>query len=192
MSFPILKKAELPEETVVLANRLISKCGPTWPGPRSDRFVFPSGDEISLEDFCSEVIRRAENAKAMYEFYFGATPVQLRPEFLAPNEVQLMTAADYLDLAKATIAQRGTENGYDKDEERSAPRIAALFESLTGRHLSEADVLKVLICLKLVRNENKPRQDNVVDLIGYAALLGETQAKNALHQRVGPSILNKE
>lgn len=84
---------------------------------------------------------------------------------------------DFINQAASTVDQRGTDNGYDAGQERSGAKIAELFNTLTGQSLTEQDVWTLLICLKLVRNQRKFKPDNIVDLIGYAALLGESLDK---------------
>lgn len=90
---------------------------------------------------------------------------------------------DFMNAAIETVAQRGVDNGYDAGEERSAAQIAELFNMLTGHNLSEADAWTFLIVLKLVRNRRNYRADNVVDLIGYAGLLGECLETTQRHAR---------
>lgn len=90
-----------------------------------------------------------------------------------------MKPDDFLKEALKTIATRGTDNGYDAGEERSAAQVASVFNALTGKELTERDVWLVMVCLKLVRNQRKHRTDNVVDLIGYSALWGECEEKTA-------------
>lgn len=86
-----------------------------------------------------------------------------------------MKAYEYCKNAATTMEQRGKENGYDNaKEERSAKQIAAVFNALTGRDLSEQEAWTFLICLKLVRQQRKHQEDNIVDLVAYAALLGES------------------
>lgn len=86
-----------------------------------------------------------------------------------------MKAYEYCKNAATTMEQRGRENGYDNaKEERSAKQIAAVFNALTGRDLSEQEAWTFLICLKLVRQQRKHQEDNIVDLVAYAALLGES------------------
>lgn len=86
-----------------------------------------------------------------------------------------MKAYEYCKNAATTMEQRGKENGYDNaKEERSAKQIAAVFNALTGRDLSEQEAWSFLICLKLVRQHRKHQEDNIVDLVAYAALLGES------------------
>lgn len=85
-----------------------------------------------------------------------------------------MTRPDeFLKEAIDTVRQRGTDNGYDAGQERSAAKIAAVFNTLTGHTLTEADAWTFLIVLKLVRNQRKYKHDNIVDGAGYLALLGE-------------------
>lgn len=86
-----------------------------------------------------------------------------------------MKAYEYCKNAATTMEQRGKENGYDNaKEERSAKQIAAVFNALTGRNLTEQEAWTFLICLKLVRQHRKHQEDNIVDLVAYAALLGES------------------
>ncbi len=86
-----------------------------------------------------------------------------------------MKAYEYCKNAATTMEQRGKENGYDNaKEERSAKQIAAVFNALTGRDLTEQEAWTFLICLKLVRQNRKHQEDNIVDLVAYAALLGES------------------
>ena len=86
-----------------------------------------------------------------------------------------MKAYEYCKKAATTMEQRGKENGYDSaKEERSAKQIAAEFNALTGRDLTEQEAWTFLICLKLVRQQRKHQEDNIVDLVAYAALLGES------------------
>ena len=69
-----------------------------------------------------------------------------------------MKAYEYCKNAATTMEQRGKENGYDNaKEERSAKQIAAVFNALTGRDLTEQEAWTFLICL-----------------VAYAALLGES------------------
>lgn len=86
-----------------------------------------------------------------------------------------MKAYEYCKNAATTMEQRGKENGYDgAKEERSAKQIAAVFNALTGRDLTEQEAWTFMICLKLVRQHRKHHEDNIVDLVAYAALLGES------------------
>lgn len=86
-----------------------------------------------------------------------------------------MKAYEYCKNAAATMEQRGKENGYDgAKEERSAKQIAAVFNALTGSDLTEQEAWTFMICLKLVRQQRKHQEDNIVDLVAYAALLGES------------------
>lgn len=86
-----------------------------------------------------------------------------------------MRAYEYCKNAATTMEQRGKENGYDgAKEERIAGQVAAVFNALTGRDLTEQEAWTFLICLKLVRQHRKHKEDNIVDLVAYAALLGES------------------
>ena len=87
-------------------------------------------------------------------------------------------AADLLRLAAETIEQRGKQNGYDKKEEKSAPKIATIFNAKKGADLTTLDVWDLLICLKEARLEailsnNSDPTDTLIDLISYNALKAE-------------------
>lgn len=87
-------------------------------------------------------------------------------------------AADLLRLAAETIEQRGKQNGYDKKEEKSAPKIATIYNAKKGADLTPLDVWDLLICLKEARldailsNGSDPL-DTLIDLISYNALKAE-------------------
>lgn len=87
-------------------------------------------------------------------------------------------AAELLRLAAETIEARGEQNGYDRKEEKSAPKIAAIFNAKKGANLTPLDVWDLMICLKEARlgailaNGTDPL-DTLIDLIAYNALKAE-------------------
>jgi hypothetical protein len=61
--------------------------------------------------------------------------------------------------------------------ERTAGKIATVFNALTGHNLTEADAWTFLIVLKIVRSRNgKFSADDYTDLSAYSALLGEHES----------------
>ncbi len=90
----------------------------------------------------------------------------------------MTNAADLLRLAAETIEQRGKQNGYDRKEEKSAPKIATIYNAKKGANLTPLDVWDLLICLKEARLEailanGSDPTDTLVDLISYSALKAE-------------------
>lgn len=90
----------------------------------------------------------------------------------------MTSAADLLRLAAETIEQRGKQNGYDRKEEKSAPKIATIYNAKKGKNLTPLDVWDLLICLKEARLEailvnGSDPTDTLVDLISYSALKAE-------------------
>ncbi|WP_025670617.1 DUF6378 domain-containing protein [Escherichia coli] len=90
----------------------------------------------------------------------------------------MTSAADLLRLAAETIEQRGKQNGYDRKEEKSAPKIATIYNAKKGTNLTPLDVWDLLICLKEARLEailvnGSDPTDSLVDLISYSALKAE-------------------
>lgn len=90
----------------------------------------------------------------------------------------MTSAADLLRIAAETIEQRGEQNGYDRKQEKSAPKIATIYNAKKGANLSPLDVWDLLICLKEARLEailanGSDPTDTLVDLISYNALKAE-------------------
>lgn len=90
----------------------------------------------------------------------------------------MTSAADLLRIAAETIEQRGKQNGYDRKEEKSAPKIATIYNAKKGANLTPLDVWDLLICLKEARLEailanGSDPTDTLVDLISYSALKAE-------------------
>jgi hypothetical protein len=89
-----------------------------------------------------------------------------------------MKAEEVLQLALKALKERGNENGYDKKEERTAPKIAAIYNAKKGTNLTPLDVWDLMICLKEARleailaNGGNP-VDTLVDLVSYSALKAE-------------------
>ena len=77
-------------------------------------------------------------------------------------------AAAVLDEVKGLIcSERASQYGpYDVECERSS-KIASL---LTGVELKPEHIPLILIAVKMSRETNLHKRDNIVDLVGYAAL----------------------
>lgn len=90
----------------------------------------------------------------------------------------IIKAEEILQLAAETIKTRGSQNGYDGKEERTAVKIAAIYNAKKGADLTPLDVWDLMICLKEARlqailaNGCDPT-DTLVDLISYNALKAE-------------------
>jgi len=90
----------------------------------------------------------------------------------------MTSAADLLRIAAETIEQRGKQNGYDRKQEKSAPKIATIYNAKKGANLTPLDVWDLMICLKEARLEailvnGSDPTDTLVDLISYSALKAE-------------------
>ena len=88
---------------------------------------------------------------------------------------QQLTAPDLLKQAAQLLAERGQQ--YDKSgNERSAAKIVAAFNAVTGRDLTPGEGWLFLVMLKAVRfysNTETPHRDSLEDMIAYAALHAE-------------------
>lgn len=61
--------------------------------------------------------------------------------------------------------------------ERSAARASSILTAWTGQPVTEVDVWRTLLAVKLAReSQGQFHADDYVDLASYAALLGECQA----------------
>ena len=79
-------------------------------------------------------------------------------------------------LEKAIDVQKERGKNYDKNEERSAGKVADIFNILRDKDLTEADVFLILQILKQVRycqHFDNPHEDSLLDNIAYASLFAE-------------------
>lgn len=106
-------------------------------------------------------------------------------------------AAELLRLAAETIEARGEQNGYDRKEEKSAPKIATIYNAKKGTNLTPLDVWDLMICLKEARlgailsNGSDPL-DTLIDLIAYNALKAEqilTEREEEQKKKQGDFVL---
>ena len=84
-------------------------------------------------------------------------------------------AWELCDQANKTMQERGAQ--YDKDdkqEERSIGKVVQFFNTLKGTNLTEEDGWLFMAILKMVRSQQgEYSPDSHVDLVAYAALMGE-------------------
>lgn len=85
-------------------------------------------------------------------------------------------AHTFLEEASGVMKQRAELRDAD-DGERTAAKIAEVFNAITGHKISEADAWTFLIVLKIVRSRNgKFNADDYVDMAAYSGLLGECES----------------
>jgi vancomycin resistance protein YoaR len=103
------------------------------------------------------------------------SPADLHLAHLFTPAKQPSTAPDLLQQAGQLLAERGQQ--YDKSgNERSAAKIVAAFNTITGRDLTPGEGWLFLTLLKAVRfysNTETPHRDSLEDMIAYAALHAE-------------------
>lgn len=88
-----------------------------------------------------------------------------------------MLKNDILDKAKTII--NGERQGTYGEAEDSFAVIAQMWSAYLGRKLSSSDVANMMILMKVARNSSGVyKDDNWIDICGYAALGGEIQAKH--------------
>jgi hypothetical protein len=93
-------------------------------------------------------------------------------------------ARTILQLAAETLDQRGTQYDSPDTGERSMHDIVTMFNTLTGKDLTEKEGWMFMCCLKLVRlakTHGISSTDSIVDLVGYASLISE--AENTKEER---------
>lgn len=89
-----------------------------------------------------------------------------------------MKAVEFLTTAAEIQTERGKQ--YDSPGgERSAPKIAAAFNAITGRDLTAAEVYLLLQVTKDVRQWTTAsyHHDSALDCVSYAALKAEALAE---------------
>lgn len=84
-----------------------------------------------------------------------------------------MKAYDILATGQQHLKDRGQQ--YDAPQgERSMAKTVKIFNSISGRDLSEKEGWIFMMSLKFARAmQGKPKADTYEDLAAYAALLGE-------------------
>ena len=74
--------------------------------------------------------------------------------------------------------ERGKEHT-DTEKERNMKKIVEVFNSLTGKNLSELEGNLFMVCLKLVRlNREKYHEDSFIDCINYLSLAAEFKSRD--------------
>jgi hypothetical protein len=71
------------------------------------------------------------------------------------------------EVADIISGQRQTDYG---NASESFDRIAKLWSAYLGMRVYKRDVANLMILLKVSRDRNRPKHDNMVDIIGYATL----------------------
>jgi hypothetical protein len=80
-----------------------------------------------------------------------------------------------LDKARDIVYKGGEQNSerqYGTPKE-SFGRIASIASILCNKEITDVDVAKVQIAQKLVRESYAHKQDNLIDLCGYTAILND-------------------
>ena len=80
----------------------------------------------------------------------------------------------FLESVQQTIDQRGQEYGTPAD---NLKRISTLWSMHIGFELSEYDVAIMMVMLKLARNANDHKDDNLLDAAAYLALADSVKDK---------------
>lgn len=70
-----------------------------------------------------------------------------------------------IEADEITGGSRQEDYGSPED---SFQRIADYWELYLKTHVSPVDVARMMILLKLARQEHSPKRDNLVDIAGYA------------------------
>ena len=105
-----------------------------------------AGIEVYVGRKCGKLILCAETLE----------PIEFEPESICAEADRLVTGA------------RRSTYGHPFDD---YSRTAATFNALTGYSLTPADAVTFMLCVKLSRERNAHKRDNLVDLCGYAMCL---------------------
>lgn len=93
-----------------------------------------------------------------------------------------MDKNDILDKAKTII--NGERQGTYGNAEDNFANIAAFWSTYLNREISSTDVANMMILMKVARNSSGVyKDDNYIDICGYAALGGEIAAGKELFPR---------
>ncbi|MCZ4557971.1 DUF6378 domain-containing protein [Rhodococcus maanshanensis] len=92
-----------------------------------------------------------------YTYGDGETHIPLAPRQATP----------ILDEARRIVSVRGQDYG-----ENSLPAVAAYWSQYLGQTLTGRDVGKMMVLLKIARDQHEPKDDNLVDGASYLDLAG--------------------
>ena len=87
-----------------------------------------------------------------------------------------MKSIEILQTCAAIQAERGAQYDTKGTEERSAAKVAAMFNVLRGTELVASDIYLILEFVKLSRQYSNPdrlHEDSVLDKTSYSSLWGE-------------------
>lgn len=132
-------------------------------------------NEISVDGVLVEVIEDRftikKNDGTLAWFSFGA---HWFLDKIHDAEPTYLTKEQILDKAKSIIS--GERQGTYGHAENSFAVIAQMWTAYLGKDLTSADVANMMILMKVARNSSGVyKDDNWVDICGYAALGGEIQ-----------------
>lgn len=147
--------------------------------PNVDWYLMPHDERRAFIDVYREMVYGAKPAPV-------ARPVEEDPQpdiFDAVAEARDAQAAGgavgILDEAAGAIRQRAASRDLPQGE-RSMARTVAAFNAMTGRNLTETEGWLFMVQLKAARaTAGAFNRDDYVDMAGYAALAGESAAKDA-------------
>ena len=92
----------------------------------------------------------------------------------------MISKNDILDKAKTII--NGERQGTYGNAEDSFSVIAQMWTAYLGKCLTSEDVANMMILMKVARNSSGVyKDDNWIDICGYAALGGEIQSKYSIN-----------
>jgi len=117
-----------------------------------------SGDRMTAREFLS--YREAEGTRTMTTLTADESIAQ--------------------EAHRLVLGDRGAAYGHPIDDfGRTAGMLNALLGAKLSSPLTEEDVACALICVKLSRERNHPKRDNVVDIAGYAITLEMVKEERA-------------
>jgi hypothetical protein len=89
---------------------------------------------------------------------------------IAPNEAKHASRVSVLTEAQGLVhGDRNASYGHPLDDwQRTAGMVSAMLGHKLREPLTAEECAMILCCVKLSRQQNAPRRDNLVDLAGYA------------------------
>ena len=88
---------------------------------------------------------------------------------------------EFLNKVKDTLEERQSQYDNPKD---NFDKALVMFFTITKIKLTARDYAMLMVCMKLSRESNAHKEDNLLDAVGYIAIL------NDLHEN--PSFLDRE
>lgn len=99
-----------------------------------------------------------------------------------------MNKVDLLEKVKKTLSNRGAYYG---TPDENYGRAATLWSVILDRDVKPHEVVMCMVAIKMAREAERHRGDNIMDMIGYLTLYDELTEGKCIDQSTKPKAIAK-